>query len=270
MSLLGCALITSSPEFLNDIINAHGGLEQWEKIASIQIRYSFSGAVLNIKGHPGHHNVTLTLDTTAQKAVIEGLDGNNYRRIYTPSKTVVERLDPTSPSDVRESPRSSFAGHERVTPWDQHHLTYFVGYTMWYYLNVPFCFVLPGFKTREINAHEENGETWRVLEATFPASIVTHSTIQRFYYDKKFQLRRMDYVAEVIGPIPIAHYCYDYKVFSGISMPVLRRVVPAPLGLSGPTSFLVDISDVNIAFKDGSKCEGRTSQTQCCDGPIPT
>ena len=39
----------------------------------------------------------------------------------------------------------------------------FVSYALWNYLATPFVFTEPGFETREIGPHEENGETWHRL-----------------------------------------------------------------------------------------------------------
>ena len=184
--------------------------------------------------------------------VIEGLAGNQYRRIYTPLKTILERVDGSQPPDIRDIPRDSFKGHERSTLWDDHHVTYFTGYAYWYYLTMPFCFVLPVFKTREIEKFQERDEIWRVLEVTFPDYIGTHSRVQQFYYDKDFLLRRMDYKAEVVSGIDVKHYCYDYKVVSGINIPFLRRVWSSS---KHSTSFLIDILDAKVDLREDENSE---------------
>jgi hypothetical protein len=43
-----------------------------------------------------------------------------------------------------------------MTPWNELHLTYFVGYAMWSYFATPFCFAMPDFVTRELDSHTEN------------------------------------------------------------------------------------------------------------------
>ena len=80
--------------------------------------------------------------------------------------------------DQRSDPRASFAGHTRETPWDQLHRLYFTSYAMWNYLNAPFLFTLPGFEVKEIEPHQENGETWRCLWVKFPPDIPTHNGFQ--------------------------------------------------------------------------------------------
>jgi hypothetical protein len=41
-----------------------------------------------------------------------------------------------------------------------------VSYALWNYLATPFVFTEPGFETREIGPHEENGETWQSKPST--------------------------------------------------------------------------------------------------------
>jgi hypothetical protein len=48
-------------------------------------------------------------------------------------------------------------------------------------------------ETKEIEPWQENGETWRRLKVTFPASIATHSAEQTFYFDQEGLLTRHDY-----------------------------------------------------------------------------
>ena len=58
--------------------------------------------------------------------------------------------------------------HVLATPWDKLQELYFVSYALWNYLATPFVFTEPGFETREIGPHEENGETWHRLLVKYP------------------------------------------------------------------------------------------------------
>jgi hypothetical protein len=72
------------------------------------------------------------------------------------------------------------------------HRAYFNGYAMWIYLNTPFLMAMPGFDVEEIAPWQEEGETWRVLRAKFPAEIAGHCPEQDFYVGPDFLLRRHD------------------------------------------------------------------------------
>jgi hypothetical protein len=70
----------------------------------------------------------------------------------------------------------------------------------------------------------EDGETWRRLNVTFPASITTHSPEQVFYFGADGLLRRLDYTTEVNADDRVAHYTEGYKTFDGLAFPTRRRV----------------------------------------------
>jgi hypothetical protein len=241
-----------SPELLDAVIEAHGGRDQWNKIHFTTVRYNFSGAALDLKGYPGNHLVTVTIDARSQRTVIQGIGDNGSLWIYTPSQTAITSSSPRGPSvQTQEDPRSRFVGHERTTLWDDHHLAYFVGYSMWYYLTTPFIFrTIVGFRTRELPPHTESDQTWRVLEVTFPDSIPTHSKVQKFYYNKDFLLCRIDYTVEVMSSTnqrPVSHYCYRHKEFGGIIVPTLRRIqLRDEVETTTPSSFVNDIISVDV------------------------
>lgn len=244
-----------SPEFLKAILDAHGGLSTWQKVESITIKFNLSGALLKIKGYPYHYVVTAIVDAHKQETMLWGIGNAQNQLIYTPSETTVVQIrgegnDPEEQSVIttRREPRLSFDNSTRTTLWDEHHVAYFFGYAFWYYMTLPFCFTLPGFKTREVESYEEQSEHWRVLEVTFPEYITTHNKVQRFYFDDRYNLRRMNYVAEVVGDDTVKHYVYDYKVTQGLAFPMLRRVWSFSPAV---TSFLIDIFELKIKFSDG-------------------
>ena len=65
-----------------------------------------------------------------------------------------------------------------------------------------------GFATRELEAHVEGRNTWRVLEVTYPDDVPAHTKVQQLYFGDDFMLRRLDYLTDVLGGVA-AHYCYD-------------------------------------------------------------
>jgi hypothetical protein len=235
-------------ELLDAVIAAHGGLERWRAVRSIDVTFNFSGGLLELKGYPGHRRPTVSVDVSVPRAVFQRLGGDpDDRWIFTTDRVWIERRD-GSIVEQRSDPRAAFAGHERSTPWDRLHLTYFIGYAIWNYLTTPFLFVLPGFTAREVEPHVEGGETWRVLEVTYPDCIPAHTKVQKLYFDDRFMLKRLDYITDVLGGVA-AHYCYDPVTIDGVVLPTLRRVVrrtaDGPL-LSGRTSFILDYTDVAI------------------------
>jgi hypothetical protein len=108
-------------------------------------------------------------------------------------------------------------------PWDALQVGYFLSYGMWNYLTTPFLLAYPGVHSGEGSPWQEDGETWRRLNVTFPTSITTHSAEQVFYFGDDGLLRRLDYTVEADGR-RAAHYTEGYKAFDGLAFPTRRRV----------------------------------------------
>ena len=242
---------SSTDDFIAAIIKAHGGADRWSKVHSIEVTFQFSGALLDLKGYPGHHTPTVHIDTQTPKAIIQRLGGNpDDRWIYTPERCWIERKD-GKVLQMLDSPRDSFKGMTRSSPLSDLQLTYFLGYAMWNYLIAPFFLIRPGFSVNELGTHTEYDEVWRVLEITWPDDIPAHHRTQKYYFDTEtFMLRRFDYVADVFQA-HASHYCFDPKTFAGIVVPTMRRVVrrdpeTGRVFFHGPTSFLLDYTDVIV------------------------
>jgi hypothetical protein len=240
--------VTDMTDLLSSVIAAHGGLDRWRTVRAIDVTFNFYGGLLDIKGFPGHHRPSASVDAATPRTVFQRLgDESDDRWIFTPNRVWIERLDGTVVEE-RSDPRASFAGHVRETPWDRLHLTYFLGYALWNYLTAPFLFARTGFATRELEAHVEGCETWRVLEVTYPNDVPAHTKVQKLYFGDDFLLRRLDYTTDVLGGVA-AHYCFDLLTTDGIVFPTLRRVVrrtpEGPL-LSGRTAFVLDYTDLAV------------------------
>src|ERR1700694_3871011 len=235
-------------ELLDAVITAHGGLDRWNAVRAIDVTFNFSGGLLDLKGYPGHRRPSASVDAATPRTVFQRLgDGSDERWIFTPNLVWIERRDGTIVEE-RSAPRAAFAGHVRETPWGRLHPAHFLGYAVWNYLTAPFLFARTGFAMRELEAHVEGRETWRILEVTYPDDVPAHTKVQKLYFGDDFMLRRLDYVTDVLGGVA-AHYCYDQVTIDGLVFPTLRRVVrrtpEGPL-LSGRTSFILDYTNLVV------------------------
>lgn len=231
-------------------IDAAGGLKRWRKFKSVSAHLSQGGALWKLKGQENTlKDVNVKVGLHSEWAEHSPIHRANQHTSFTPDRVAIESSD----GDIlheRFNPRESFKGHTLETPWDDLQLAYFAGYAMWNYLNTPFLVALPGVETEEIESWEENGETWRRLKATFPASIATHSTEQTFYFDQQGIFRRHDYNVDISGGTPAAHYVSELKEFSGIKMPTKHLIYPRqPDGHPVPSQLVVsiDVSDVKFS-----------------------
>jgi hypothetical protein len=241
-------------DLLDLALKAHGGLDRWREVKSLDARVSLTGALYHLKGYPeGVPNVTVRIDTRRPAVTISPYARPDHRGYFTPDRVWIEDRAGQI-VDERRDPRASFAGHVRETPWDQLHRLYFTSYAMWNYLTTPFLLTRPGFELEEIEPHQENGEIWKCLRVKFPSDVPTHNNFQvggeqTFFFNEQGLLQRLDYLA--VGPA--AHYCFDHTNYQGIVFPTLRRVLRRPPSgplVNGPTAVLVQIADVLLGEGD--------------------
>jgi hypothetical protein len=214
---------------------------------SIKATYNLSGLLFNSVGYPDPRQPTITIDPHSPKSVFTDLtDRPNERWTWTPHKVWIETLEGKVLQSL-DNPRASFSDLTPESKWNDLHFLYFNGYATWNYLTAPFTFTLPGFTTRELEAHQENGETWRVLEVTFPNDFPTHNNVQQFFFDEKFNLKRLDYAPDVLGSPSALQFIFDPYEVHGLIFPTLRRVVPkSSAGIFGPRLVLIDIAKIVV------------------------
>ncbi|WP_026354544.1 hypothetical protein [Massilia niastensis] len=231
-------------------IDAHGGMKRWNALSQVSARIDTGGVLWALKGVPEFAGVArIDASLHEQRRSHEPFMKPGQRMRFEAGRVAIESLD-GQVLEVRRNPRDAFAGHTLETPWDRLHAAYFAGYAMWNYLAIPFLFAEDGFGLEEIEAWEENGETWRRLQVRFPAGVATHSAEQVFYIGPDGLLRRHDYDVEVAQGARGAHYIHDYKEFDGIMVPTRRRVyIPGPDNNPLPEPLLVSIDISEVRFE---------------------
>ena len=239
---------------MNDLaalaINAHGGLDQWQKLKTVSARLLQGGVLWQLKGQGGVlDDVHVTVDLRKEWASHRPFGQSNRHSSFQPDRVAIE-MNGGEVVEERANPRESFSGHKFDTPWDSLHLAYFAGYAMWTYMNTPFLFALSGIETEELESWQENGETLRRLKVTFPDSIATHSAVQTFYFDRQGRLKRHDYEVDVAGGTPAAHYVSGLTDVSGILIPTRHMIYPRqPDGHAAPAPLVVSIDISHIKFR---------------------
>ena len=212
---------------MNDLlklaVSAHGGMDRWNQIKSVNVQASITGGVWYVKGRPDVlKSVSIYAETQNEKLIMD-FPGHNKKTIFEPKLISIAESD-GSVLESLENPISSFAGHVRETPWEDVHVAYFSGEALWTYLTIPFLYTYPGFISEEIEPWEENGETWRRLKVTFPEYIGSHSKEQISFFGPDGLLRRHDYTVDILGGATGANYATNYKDIDGIIVPDTRRV----------------------------------------------
>ena len=230
---------------MNDLlaftIDAHGGLNRWREFSELEARVTIDGAIWKLKRQPGLLiDKQLNIDLRKERITITPFGGEGTfstfgegaLAIETPGGATVERWS---------DPVASFANQTHETPWHRMHVAYFASEALWTYLTSPFLYTYPGFKSKEVEPWEENGEIWRRLEVTFPDYIRSHHKVQTTHFGPDGLMRRHDYVVDILGGATGANYPSDYRNVQGLMVPTRRRIyaydanmhkVPEPLLVS--------------------------------------
>jgi hypothetical protein len=210
-------------DLLQKVLDAHGGLERWNNLTTLNATIVTGGELWGIKGVVQDTMPReMTISLHQQRASVTPFGNPDWRTNFRADYIAIE----TSQGEIvreRSNPRESFAGHGMDTPWDPLHRAYFSGYAMWTYLTTPFFMAMPGFGVNEIAPWQEDQESWRGLRVEFPEHIASHSRVQNFYFGDDFLLRRHDYHVDVAGGFAATQYVSEYVEAQGFRFPTRRR-----------------------------------------------
>lgn len=228
---------------LDRILQAHGGLDYWRTLSSIDLEMSARGFLFTAKHVPVQRRVHVSISTREPEVVLYDYPAPGQRGVLRGADGV-EILDSSGAVlQHRADPRAAFSEPRRTLHWDALDFAYFCGYAMWNYVTLPFLLLNPGFT---IESSTVGGGQTR-LRVGFPPDVPTHSPTQHLTFDESGRLTRHDYTAEVVGSWARAtHLCRDYRQFGGLWLPTRRRVYPrGPLGrpLPFPTLVAIDLHD---------------------------
>jgi hypothetical protein len=231
-------------DLLESAITAHGGLDRWNKIKSITVNASITGAFWSVKNQgDALKNVRFEVDTTRQRLTMDFV-GQDRRSVFEPGRVEMQRSD-SALIDARDNPEKSFEGQQFETPWDGLDLAYFTGEALWTYLNTPFAYAGARFATEEVDPIEVGGETWRRLKVTFPGYIKTHSREQVFCFGTDGLLRRHDFAIDLLGGAPSQLLAAGYRDVDGIIIPATRRAYADELGPDLPM-VAIDMGEITV------------------------
>ena len=205
------------------IIDAHGGMDFWNRYKKVEATIVSGGGFFRLKGVPQDSAPRrMTVWLHEERSSVFPFGAPDQRTMFTPERIAIEKLDGTVVAE-RQIPRDSFAGHQMNTPWDALHRAYFNGEALWTYLTTPFLLTMNGVRVDETEPWREESETWRVLRAYFPGSIETHCGIQDFFFDEDLMLRRHDYSVNIAGGFPATQLTSDYVIANVIYLQTKRR-----------------------------------------------
>ena len=208
---------------LDDVIDAHGGLEARRAFTRIEAEIVTRGGLFPLKGLADDPTVRrMTAWLHEERASVTPFGAADQRTHFSPERVAIEKLDGSLVAESRDL-SALFAGHGLGTAWGPLHRAFFNGYAMWTYLNTPFLLAMEGVELVELEAWQEGEEKWRVLRAFFPGRMISHSRHQDFYFGEDLLLRRHDYQVDVAGGFPAAQLTGDYIDAGAVRLPSRRR-----------------------------------------------
>ena len=230
---------------ISGILDAHGGLDLWRSLSAVEVEVSIRGLLFTTKRIAPLRHARLTVNTRTPRTVLHDFPEPGRHAVLDGADRVEIRDSGGDVLASRSDPRTALRHWRRSLSWDALDFTYFCGYAMWNYVNLPFLLVEPGVTVEAVAADHDPGTTR--LRARFPARLPTHSPTQEFWFDSSGLLRRHDYTAEVVGRWAKAvHLCEKYREFGGLRMPTRRRVHPRGPGgapLRSVTLVAIDVHD---------------------------
>jgi len=242
--------VSPHSSLLTDAIEAHGGLARWNQLQSADFHCLVNGDVWSVKGVSGIlTNFHYQIDLHKQRGRFPNFMRPDQRATFQADRVAIE-TNAGRVVDELLSPGVSLEGQTLQSGWTRLQLIYFVGYAIWSYMTVPFCFAMPGFETEEIEPSMVEDETWRRLKVTFPDYLARHAKEQTYYFGGDGILRRHDYVSEPVSKDSVAtHYITDNKEFSGITIGTRQRIyVLNPNGEHSPEPLLVSLDIEQASF----------------------
>ena len=218
------------PALLEEVLDAHGGLAAWRTARTIRARVRTGGLLVRTR-FPGSGlaDYEIEVEVAEPRAVAAPFPRPGLRAVFDRGAVRIE-TDGGEVIESRADPRPQFSGLSglrRNLRWDALDATYFAGYAMWNYLTTPLLLARDDVRVAEGEPREVGGETLRTLNVSFAPGLDTHSPEQTFYFDRGGLLRRLDYVAEVVGGwARAAHMCADHVEADGLRFPTRRWVRP--------------------------------------------
>ncbi|MFD8338953.1 hypothetical protein ACFV42_40870 [Streptomyces solisilvae] len=213
-------------ELLNKVLEAHGGIERYNQVSTIEVDITYGGPFWEFKGQA---------DFVGEEHTVANLHSEKIRQVNSVTGRVVEYDKSADVVTVTaadgavigqlNNPRATFEGYATDTKWTPAQMAYFRSYATWHYLPEPFLFAWEGAKVEEVDAWVENGESWRGLDVTFSDNVDAHNDTQRYFFDDKGLLRRMDYQPVVNGYSPTAHYVSGHTTVDGFIVPTRRDIL---------------------------------------------
>ena len=215
-------------QLLENVIRAHGGIERWQQVESIQLSLNIFGPILITKfKSPWLSNIAACIYTDKPYVSFHNFPEDGMTSIFDAYNVYIfdDNDQITSEKDF------SLKANQRSKPrlqWDHLDLVYFLGLAVWNYSCSPFM-----LQNNKIECHQgkvmidADGSRLDALNVTFPSSMPSQSKQQVFYFSDEGLLRRNDYIGKAFSPVSIgSNYYNQYETVEGFAFPTRRTLFP--------------------------------------------
>lgn len=219
----------TASDLLTWAIEAHGGVGLWSSISELRFQVRVRGNILVSKGRsPRLRTFEATFRTGCVHAQLDPFPQPGFVGVLDGATVWIED---GAGQRLRERTEAERA-RRRVLRWDDLDELYFFAYAFWNYATTPFLLAWPGMEGTELEPTASPEGLLRRLHIRFPPEVPTHCPEQTFFFTTDGLLARLDYTANVFGPLARgAHLCMEHQTFDGLVVPTYRRVIPRPIGL---------------------------------------
>lgn len=212
---------------IEEIVAAHGGRYLWDSLEGLEAELSADGFLFRAKHLPRLSHARVWASARRPHFVFHDYPKPGQTGEFIGDEEVSIRTGGGEVLQRRPAPRSEFLRFQKKMWWDSLDFIYFGGYATWNYLTTPFLFLRDGFGFEYLGQRNTEPGVLSCIRVTFPDDLPTHCRVQTFFFDADKLLRRLDYTAEVVGNwAHVAHFCEDYRNFSGLKIPTHRTVRP--------------------------------------------
>jgi hypothetical protein len=210
-------------DLLELAIDAHGGIDRWNQLTSVEGQFSIGGAIWGFKGVPDvFGDITVALDLQTERVTIAPVAGPDTHTVFADGH--LELRSAGGVVQTVDDPQAAMARQAYDAPWNAMDAAYFASEAWWTYLTAPFLFTYPGFRTEEVEPFIEEGVRYRTLKVYFPDDVDSHTAEQFFHYGDDGLLFRHTYTVDILDGATGANYPTNYQTVDGIAVPLVRRI----------------------------------------------
>jgi len=190
-------------DLLEFAVDAHGGMDRWNQLISVEGRFAIGGAIWGFKGVPGvFGDIDVALDLHTERVTIDPVAGPDTHTVFADGRMELRSASGEVVQAV-DDPKDAMARLAYDALWTALDAAYFASEAWWTYLTAPFLFTYSGFRVDDVDSHTAE---------------------QFFHFDDAGLLFRHSYTVDILDGASGANYPSDYQTIDGIAVPMVRRI----------------------------------------------